>query len=80
MVRVSTYEESQPRLRRFLKNLTVYLGLVGFTALLVGGIGVANSVQVFLKGKLDTLAILKCLGAGSGVIFRVYLLQTTCLG
>lgn len=79
-VRVSSYGESQPRLRRFLKNLTVYLGLVGFTALLVGGIGVANSVQVFLKGKLDTLAILKCLGASSRVIFRVYLLQTTFLG
>jgi putative ABC transport system permease protein len=79
-VRVTAYQEAQPRLRRFLKNLTTYLGLVGLTALLVGGIGVANSVQVFLRGKMDSLAILKCLGAGSGTIFRVYLLQTLLLG
>jgi putative ABC transport system permease protein len=79
-VRVTSYQEAQPRLRRFLKNLTTYLGLVGLTALLVGGIGVANSVRVFLRGKLDTLAILKCLGAGSGTIFRIYLLQALLLG
>ncbi|MCI0527975.1 MAG: FtsX-like permease family protein, partial [Nitrospira sp.] len=79
-VRITSYQEAQPRLRRFLKNLTTYLGLVGLTALLVGGIGVANSVQVFLRGKLGTLAILKCLGAGSGMIFRVYLVQTLLLG
>jgi len=79
-VRVTSYQEAQPRLRRFLKNLTTYLSLVGLTALLVGGIGVANSVQVFLSGKMDTLAILKCLGAGSGTIFRVYLFQTLLLG
>ncbi len=79
-VRVTSYQEAQPRLRHFLKNLTTYLGLVGLTALLVGGIGVANSVQVFLRGKLDTLAILKCLGAGSATIFRVYLVQTLFLG
>jgi putative ABC transport system permease protein len=79
-VRVTSYQEAQPRLRRFLKNLTTYLGLVGLTALLVGGIGVANSVQVFLRGKLDTLAILKCLGAGFAAIFCVYLIQTMVLG
>jgi putative ABC transport system permease protein len=78
--RVTSYQEAQPRLRRFLKNLTTYLGLVGLTALLVGGIGVANSVHVFLRGKLDTLAILKCLGAGSATIIRVYLVQVLLLG
>ena len=77
---ITSFEEAQPRLRRFLKNLNIYLGLVGLTALLVGGIGVASSVQVFLRGKLDTLAILKCLGARSGTILGVYLLQTLLLG
>ncbi len=79
-VRVSTYREAQPRLRRFLENLATYLGLVGLTALLVGGIGVANSVIVFIRGRLDTLAILKCLGADSRQVLRVYLIQTVLLG
>src|SRR5207245_2457600 len=63
-VRVSTYLDAQPMLRRFLRQLTMYLGLVGLIALMVGGIGVASSVRAFLKEKLETIAVLKAIGAG----------------
>jgi putative ABC transport system permease protein len=79
-VRVSTYQESQPMLRRFLRQLTMYLGLVGLIALMVGGIGVASSVRAFLKEKLDTIAALKAIGADSRTILMVYLTQTLWLG
>ena len=79
-VRVSSYQESQPMLRRFLRQMTMYLGLVGLIALMVGGIGVASSVRAFLKEKQETIAVLKAVGAGSGLILRVYLVQTMLLG
>ncbi len=78
--RVSSYREAQPQLRRFLDQLTRYLGLVGLTALFVGGIGVASTVHAFLKDKLKTIAILKTLGADSGTVVRTYLVQALGLG
>ena len=79
-VRVTTYAQAQPGVRRFWDQLTVYLGLTGLVALMVGGIGVATSVRAFVRGKLDTIAVLKCLGAGWRQVLAAYLLQTTLLG
>ncbi len=79
-VRVSTYQEAQPMLRRFLRQLTMYLGLAGLIALMVGGIGVASSVRAFLNEKLETIAVLKAVGAESRTILLVYLVQTLLLG
>ena len=79
-VRVTTYAKAQPGVRRFWDQLTVYLGLTGLVALMVGGIGVATSVRAFVRGKLDTIAVLKCLGAGWRQVLAAYLLQTVLLG
>ena len=78
--RVIPFREAQPQLRRFLDQLTRYLGLIGLTALFVGGIGVACTVHAFLREKLHTIAILKTLGAGSDTVLRTYLFQTIALG
>jgi putative ABC transport system permease protein len=79
-LRVTTYSQAQPGVRRFWNQLTVYLGLTGLVALMVGGIGVATSVRAFVRGKLDTIAVLKCLGAGWRQVLAAYLLQTVLLG
>ena len=79
-VRVTTYTQAQPGVRRFWKQLTVYLGLTGLVALMVGGIGVATSVRAFVRSKLETIAVLKCLGAGWRQVLAAYLLQTVLLG
>ena len=68
-------DRAAPGLTGLLRNLTLYLTLVGLTALLVGGIGVANATRAHLQGRLGTIATLKCMGAPAGVIFRVYLIQ-----
>ncbi|MGQ0812208.1 MAG: ABC transporter permease [Nitrospiraceae bacterium] len=78
--RVSTYRDAQPQLKQFLDQLARYLGLVGLTALFVGGIGVATSVRAFLREKLQTIAILKTLGAESSTVVRTYLGQALLLG
>jgi putative ABC transport system permease protein len=79
-VRINHYEDAQPILRRFLGQLTMYLGLVGIIALLVGGIGVATNIRAFLKEKLETIAVLKVLGATPQAVLQIYLLQTLLLG
>jgi len=79
-VRLITYAQAQPGLRRFWTQLTMYLGLTGLVALMVGGIGVAVSVSAFIKEKRPTIAVLKCLGAGWREVFAIYLGQTALLG
>src|SRR5262245_20036235 len=75
-VRVSAFNEAQPGLRRFFTQMTTYLGLVGLVSLLVGGIGVASAVATFVRRQRPTIAILKCLGAGSPLLVASYLGQT----
>lgn len=78
--RVVTYQDAQPRIRRFLEQLAQYLGLIGLAALFIGGIGIASTIQAFLKEKVLTLAILKTLGAESRVLLASYLGQALFLG
>ena len=78
--RVSGYKDAQPQLKQFLDQLTRYLGLIGLTALFVGGLGVATSVHAFVREKLTTIAILKTIGADSPTIIRTYALQAMMLG
>ena len=66
-------------MERFLDNVTLFLTLVGLTALLTGGIGVANAVRAHLLGRLHTIATLKCLGAPADTVFSIYLIQLALL-
>ena len=63
----------------FLDNVTLFLTLVGLTALLTGGIGVANAARAYLDGRMNTIATLKCLGAPGEMIFTIYAIQLTVL-
>lgn len=77
---VETFDRMRPQAARFLERLTDYLNLIGLTALLLGGIGVAGAVRAFIAQKMDTLAVLKCLGATSGNLLSVYLLLALLIG
>jgi putative ABC transport system permease protein len=79
-VRVSGYRDAQPQLKQFLEQLSRYLGLIGLTALLIGGLGVAMSIHAFMREKMKTIAILKTLGADSSLLVRAYVLQAAGLG
>jgi putative ABC transport system permease protein len=79
-VRVRTVEDDRQNLNDALTRLARYLGLVALIALLLGGIGVASAVIVFVRRKLDEIAVLRCLGATAGQVFAIYLLQAVALG
>lgn len=67
--------KAAPRLQIAVDRFAQILTLVGLTALIVGGVGVANAVRGHLDAKRETIAILKCLGAPAGTIFAVYLIE-----
>ncbi|MDX1911205.1 MAG: FtsX-like permease family protein [Saprospiraceae bacterium] len=61
-------------------NFGTFLNLVGFIALLLGCIGVAGAVHIYIKDKLPTVAILRCLGASGRKACDVYLVQVAGIG
>ncbi|HSJ10717.1 MAG TPA: FtsX-like permease family protein, partial [Longimicrobiales bacterium] len=75
-----TAAEQAENLGEALEALGRFLGLVGLCALLLGGLGVASAVHVFVKDKRRTVAVLRCLGATQRTAFGAYLLQATVLG
>jgi putative ABC transport system permease protein len=77
--RMRSLYNAAPRLQQFLDRIALYLTLVGLTALLVGGIGIANAVKAYLDGRARTIAILKCLGAPGRLVFQIYLIQTLAI-
>ena len=79
-ISVRTYKDMQSSLSGSIERMGHYLGALGVIALLMGGIGVAMIVRTFMTQKLDTLAILNCLGASSKTLFKVYLLQSMLMG
>jgi putative ABC transport system permease protein len=78
--RVSSYRTAQSQLRQFLDQLSRYLGLIGLTALFIGGLGVGTSIHAFLRDKLRTIAILKSVGADSATVVSTYVVQAIFLG
>jgi putative ABC transport system permease protein len=79
-VSVRTVAEDQRRLNETLTRLGNYLGLIALVALLLGGLGVASAVHVFIKRRLQSVAVLRCLGASGGLVLAVYLLQAAAVG
>jgi putative ABC transport system permease protein len=70
---------ASPALERNVERFTQYLTLVGLTALLVGGVGVANAVKGHLDRRREVIATLKALGATGSRAFAIYLTQVLLL-
>lgn len=77
--RMRSHNQADAGVQRFLDRLTLFLTLVGLTALLVGGVGVGNAVKSHLDGKVATIAIYKCLGAPGRLVFLAGLVQVMAL-
>lgn len=75
-----TVAERKRNLGRVLDNIENFLGLVGFVALFLGAIGVASAIHVYVRQKIPTVAVLRCLGATARQSFAVYLVQGVALG
>ncbi len=76
---IRSRSNASPQLERNVERFTQYLTLVGLTALLVGGVGVANAVKSHLDRKRDVIATMKAVGATGTRVFAIYLSQVLVL-
>ncbi|MFL5639999.1 MAG: ABC transporter permease [Gemmatimonadaceae bacterium] len=79
-VRVRTVTQTEVATADAIENLSDFIGIVGLVALLLGGIGVASGVRAFVARKIDTVAVLRCLGASSGQVLAIYVVQAAAMG
>ena len=77
--RIRDLGEAAPGLQRFIDRMTLFLTLVGLSALLIGGVGVGNAVHAFLVQRTASIATLKCLGAPARLVLTIYLMQIAVL-
>ncbi len=77
---IADYRESHPIITQSLNRATMFLSLVSLITLIVGAIGVATAIHAHIQQRLDSIAIMKCLGARSAQLIRIYVIQTVALG
>ncbi|WP_373495338.1 ABC transporter permease [Aquiflexum sp.] len=79
-VNADTVEDRRRQTGRSFQNLSNFLSLVAFIALLLGCVGVASAVNVFVKEKLASVAVLRCLGVSAWAAMKIYLVQILVMG
>lgn len=76
---IRTRANAAPSLTANIERFSQFLTLVGLTALIVGGVGVANAVRAYLDGKRSVIATFKSLGAPARFAVLVYLMQISVI-
>ncbi|PZX50195.1 ABC transporter permease [Algoriphagus chordae] len=79
-VDADTVEDRKRSTGRSFANMSNFLSLVAFIALLLGCVGVASAVNVFVKEKLSSVAVLRCLGVSSRDVLLIYLFEIMIMG
>lgn len=79
-VRTETVESRKQDFEAIVDNLSKFLGLIGFIALLLGGLGVSSAIYVYIKRKTSVVATLRCIGMPSEKILSTFAIQIALLG
>jgi len=79
-LRARTVTQSEENTTDAIRQLSQFIGIVGLVALLLGGVGVASGVRAYVARKIDTVAILRCLGASSEQVLAMYVAQAAAMG
>ncbi len=78
--RITDFRDGDPAIERGINRSTTFLSLVSLIALIVGSLGVGMAMRSHLQQKMDTIAVMKAVGARSRQIAAIYLFQTLLLG
>jgi putative ABC transport system permease protein len=79
-VNARSYKATEDQIGEDLQRAENYLSLVGFVILILGGIGVWSVTRVFVRQKIRSVAILKCVGATTAQVLAAYVVQVVLLG
>lgn len=74
-----TFRDRSRRIADRLDQLASGLIIIAFSTLFIGGLGVFNSIQAYLQGKLKTIATIRALGLRNHRLATVYLLQVAIM-
>ena len=77
---LDTHTATSDRLGRRYENFGRFLNLVAFIALLLGCVGIASAINIYIKEKLRAVAVLKCMGATHKQTFLIFLIQIAAMG
>src|SRR6266496_5047967 len=77
---IADFRQAHPAIENGLEQATTFLSLISLISLIVGALGVATAIRAHLDQRLDSIAVMKCLGAQSNQIMRIYVIQTLVLG
>jgi putative ABC transport system permease protein len=75
-----TIEIRKENTGRSFGDLARFLSLVGFIALLLGCVGVASAIHIYIREKIVSIAIMRCLGVKASEAFLIYLIQIVGIG
>ncbi len=78
-VQVETVENRKESLGRAFGNMSDFLNLIAFISLLLGCIGVGSGVHLYIKDKIGSIAVLRCLGVSAAQTFTIYLIQVVAM-
>ena len=79
-MRIETVSDRKENLKEAFDNLNYFLNLVALVSLLLGCIGVASSVFIYVKNKISSIAVFRCLGMKGNQAFLIYFIQILSLG
>jgi putative ABC transport system permease protein len=79
-VNARSYRSTDDEIGEDFDRAENYLSMVGLVIVILGGIAVSSVTRVFVLQKMRSIAVLKCVGARSGQIIAVYMLQVMALG
>ncbi len=79
LTQVSSKKRSE-NIEKAINRLYIFFNLIGFSALFLGGIGVAGAIHIHISERLRSVATLRCLGCSSSRAFAVYLAQSIAMG
>ncbi len=78
-LRIESHREAQPTVRRALRQVESYLGLVALLSLVLGGVGVAQIVRAWVASRTQAVAVLRVLGARPREVLAMYLAHVALL-
>ena len=74
-VKIRYPENSAGGIKRIIDNFSQFLSLVSISAMLIAGIGIANTLLSFINQKNSSIAVQKAIGINSVNIKTIYYLQ-----
>ncbi len=77
---ITTTQAMQERMSQVTQTMTVFLSAIAVVSLIVGGIGIANTMFMSVMERTRQIGILKALGTTNWEVMKLFLVESGLLG